>query len=155
MIISRDEVPQRVNPTIGTAKFMITVIWDVNGFHVLSLMPSQCRFNAQYSMEHVIAPLVQTVLSQGTIRYTPRLNVHLDNCLARFSKVTEPFFIENQRLHVPHPPYSPDLAASDFWIFGCLKTGLAGRSFTEPRRCLRICGENSWCGIDGGFRGLD
>jgi hypothetical protein len=44
----------------------------------------------------------------------------------------EQFSIENQLLHVPNPPYSPDLAPSNFWLLGRIKTGLAGRSFAEP-----------------------
>jgi hypothetical protein len=44
----------------------------------------------------------------------------------------EQLFIENQLLSVPHLPYSPDLAPSDFWLFRRIKTGLAGRSFAEP-----------------------
>jgi ATP-dependent RNA helicase DDX56/DBP9 len=30
---------------------------------------------------------------------------------------------------VPHPPYSPDLAPSDFWLFPMQKMGLRGRRF--------------------------
>jgi hypothetical protein len=33
--VSRDEVPQTVDPAIGTAKFMLTAIWGVNGFDSL------------------------------------------------------------------------------------------------------------------------
>jgi hypothetical protein len=87
--VARDEVFQRADPAIGTAKFMLTVIWGVNSFHLLDLMPRQCRFTSQYFMEHVMAPLVQTIFTQGSTRYTPRLNVHLDNCRIHFSKVTE------------------------------------------------------------------
>jgi hypothetical protein len=43
--VSRDEVPQRVDPAIGTAKFMLMAIWGFNGFHLLDLMLSQCRFD--------------------------------------------------------------------------------------------------------------
>jgi hypothetical protein len=129
---SRDEVPQRVDPAIGTATFMLTAIWGVNGFHLLDLMLSRRRFNRKYFTEHVMAPLVQTVFPQGRSQYTPRLNGHLDNCCVHFSKVTEQFFIEIQPLHVPHPPDHPDMATSDFWLFGCIKTGLTGRSFAEP-----------------------
>jgi hypothetical protein len=43
---------------------------------------------------------------------------------------------ENQLLHVPHQPYRPDLALSDFWLFRRIKTGLAGRSFAEPEELL-------------------
>jgi hypothetical protein len=52
--------------------------------------------------------------------------------------VTEQFLIENQLLHVPYPPYSTDLAPSDFWLFGRIKTGLAGRSFAEPEALLEL-----------------
>jgi hypothetical protein len=45
--------------------------------------------------------------------------------------------IENQLLHVPHSPYSPDLAPSDFWLLGRIKTGLDGRSFAEPKDLLK------------------
>jgi hypothetical protein len=38
-----------------------------------------------------MAPLVQTVFPQGRTRYTPQLNVHLDNFRVHFSKVTEQF----------------------------------------------------------------
>jgi hypothetical protein len=93
---------------------MLTDIWGVNGFHLLHLMPPECRFNTQYLVEHVMAPLVQTVSPQGRTLYTPRLDVHLDNCRVHFSKVTEQFFIENQLLHVPHSTYSPDLTPWDF-----------------------------------------
>jgi hypothetical protein len=53
------------------------------------LMLPECRFNAQYFVEHVIAPLVQMVFPQGRTRSPPRLNVHLDNCRVHCLKVTE------------------------------------------------------------------
>jgi hypothetical protein len=59
--VSRDEMPQRVDPAIGTAKFILTAIWGVNGFSLLDLMPSQYTFNAQYFIE----PLVQTSPQKG------------------------------------------------------------------------------------------
>jgi hypothetical protein len=46
-------------------------------------------------------------------------------------------FIQNPLLHVPHPPYSPDLAPSDFWLFGRIKTALAGRTFADPEGLLK------------------
>jgi histone-lysine N-methyltransferase SETMAR len=35
-----------------------------------------------------------------------------------------------------HPPYSPDLAPSDYHLFGPLKEALRGRRFTSDR-CVR------------------
>jgi hypothetical protein len=46
--------------------------------------------------------------------------------------VSEKVFVENQIIHVLLPPYSPDLAPSDFWLFDHMKAGLAGQSLAEP-----------------------
>jgi hypothetical protein len=40
-------------------------------------------------------------------------------------------FKENSLVTVPHPPHSPDLTQSDFWLFGHIKTSLAGRVFND------------------------
>jgi hypothetical protein len=36
----------------------------------------------------------------------------------------------------PHPPYSPDLAPSDFYLFGHVKRCLAGLPFDDADRLL-------------------
>jgi aromatic ring-opening dioxygenase catalytic subunit (LigB family) len=43
---------------------------------------------------------------------------------------------ENHIGRVPHPPYSPDLAPSDFWFFGHVKTLLVGQTFDESKQLL-------------------
>jgi hypothetical protein len=36
----------------------------------------------------------------------------------------------------PHPPYSPDLGPSDFYLFGYVKRCLAGISFKDADQLL-------------------
>jgi hypothetical protein len=48
---------------------------------------------------------------------------------------------ENHVLHVPHPPYGPDLAPSDFWLFGDVKTALVCQRFEEPKKLLEAVTE--------------
>ena len=38
-------------------------------------------------------------------------------------------FLENQVVRVPHPPYSPDLAPCDFWLFSKIKSELRRQCF--------------------------
>jgi hypothetical protein len=61
------------------------------------------------------------------------------------AQTSVPFFQDNARPHIavcnmdtiqkikcnvlPHPPYSPDLAPSDYHLFGPLKEHLGGKSF--------------------------
>jgi hypothetical protein len=37
------------------------------------------------------------------------------------------FLAKSNILIVPHPPYSPGLEPSDFWLFPTLKMGIRGR----------------------------
>jgi histone-lysine N-methyltransferase SETMAR len=133
---SREDVPQRVRQHIGTKKFMLTVIWGVDGFHVVDLMTSQRSFDSQYFVDNIMVPLVEKVYPEGWNPHAPRLHLHLDNCRVHFSKVTEQFVSQNHISRVAQPAYSPDLAPSDFWLFGHLKTSLAGRMFDEPGELL-------------------
>jgi histone-lysine N-methyltransferase SETMAR len=61
--------------------------------------------------------------------------IHWDNAKPHVSKKT---FTTLQHLGVkklPHPPYSPDIAPSDFYLFGRIKGMLVGKSF-ESREDL-------------------
>jgi hypothetical protein len=40
----------------------------------------------------------------------------------------------------PHPPYSPDLAPSDFFLFGCVKRMLCGCAFGSSGELLPAVG---------------
>jgi hypothetical protein len=75
-------------------------------------------------MSHVMAPIVAKVFPRGRIPHTRRLQLHLDTCRVDLSKATEQSITENHIGRVPHLPYSPDLAPSDFWLFGHVKTSL-------------------------------
>jgi histone-lysine N-methyltransferase SETMAR len=115
---------------------MLTVIWGVDRFRVVDLMISHCSFSPEYFVSHVLAAMAAKVFPRGRISHSRRLQLHLDNCRVHFSKATEQFMTENHIRRVPHPPYSPDFAPSDFWLFGHLKTSLAGQTFDDPEQPL-------------------
>ena len=44
-----------------------------------------------------------------------------------------------EELHIkwlPHPPYSPDLAPSDYWLFADLKRMLQGKRFASDKEVI-------------------
>jgi hypothetical protein len=43
--VSRGDVPQKAKQQIGTQKFMLAVIWGINGFHIVDLMTEQHTHN--------------------------------------------------------------------------------------------------------------
>jgi hypothetical protein len=64
------------------------------------------------------------------------LHVHAENGRPHIAKKVTEFIAGNDVKRVPHPPYSPDLAPCDFYLFGHIKGGLAGASFEELDQLL-------------------
>jgi histone-lysine N-methyltransferase SETMAR len=120
---------------------MLTVIWGVDGLHIIDLMTSQRSFHSEYFVGHVLAPMIAKVLLRVRILHTRRLQLYLDDCRVHFSKAVEQFITENHIGSVLHPPYSPDLARSDFCLFGHAKISLVGQTFDEPEQLLEAITE--------------
>ena len=59
--------------------------------------------------------------------------LHHDNAPAHSAHVIKDFLVKNNKTFVRQPPYSPDLAPYDFWIFPKLKTTLKETRFQSPK----------------------
>ena len=57
--------------------------------------------------------------------------LHADNAKAHNSKSAKNFLERNHIRRAPHPAYSPDVAPSDFFLFGFVKTKLKGMTFDD------------------------
>jgi histone-lysine N-methyltransferase SETMAR len=57
--------------------------------------------------------------------------VHSDNARPHTAKKVSDFLEQNGMEKAPHPPYSPDLAPCDFYLFGDVKGLLAGSEFAD------------------------
>ncbi len=102
-----------------------------------------------------------------------RILLHMDNAPVHHADLIHIFMDRTNITQVPHPPYSPDLAPSDFWFFPTLKRTLKGRRFNGlddlesevdyqigliPGHAFRNCIMNIWprrlqraIDVDGGF----
>ena len=58
-------------------------------------------------------------------------HLHQDNAPTHKSTMVTSYRTETGIKTVPHPPYSPDLAPCDFWMFPRLKEKLRGRRFED------------------------
>ncbi len=116
-------------------KLMLTVFWDEQGPILIDFLPSREVMDSDHYLE------VLTRLKEATRRKRPdlwrkdldssdpqqrRFVIHHDNASSHTSSITLACF-----QHIPllaHPPYSPDLAPSDFFLFPHLKTQLASNN---------------------------
>jgi transposase len=56
---------------------------------------------------------------------------HHDNAPAHSTALVQPFLAKHHITQVCQPPYSPDLASCDFWLFPKLKSQLKGWKFVN------------------------
>jgi histone-lysine N-methyltransferase SETMAR len=73
-----------------------------------------------------------------------------DNAPAHTSRVALAAAAECGFEIIPHPPYSPDLAPSDYHLFSNLKRFLRGRRFTSDEE-LKSCVETWFSGLPADF----
>ena len=60
--------------------------------------------------------------------------LHHDKAPAHASLLIPEFLTKHETTVVPQPPYSPDLAAVDFFMFPKLKSSLKGRRFQTVKK---------------------
>jgi len=126
-LLTKTEKKFRTQPSAG--KVMLTFFWDKRGVILEQCMP---RWNPVTSttytdlLKNHLRPAIKSKrrgrLSTGVLLQRDKARSH-----------TAPFnCCNNPRLSfecLPHPPYSPDLDASDFHVFGPLKEAMECRSF--------------------------
>jgi hypothetical protein len=114
---------------------MPTTIWNPRGFHLITVLEKVAKFNAGYCIAEILEPLSQwrSIEAAGNER---KLLVHADNAHPHTAKLSTQYFNENRMKLAPHPPYSADLAPSDFYLFGYVKRCLAGLSFEDADQLL-------------------
>jgi histone-lysine N-methyltransferase SETMAR len=66
--------------------------------------------------------------------------LHHDNARPHTGGATQERIEELQWELLEHPPYSPDLAPGDFYVFGSLKTTMVANVSLMTKRLKRRCG---------------
>jgi hypothetical protein len=51
-----EEIPERERHTVQSEKMIITIVWNLSGFHLIKLRPKEFKFNASYDITQIIDP---------------------------------------------------------------------------------------------------
>ena len=107
---------------------MITVFWDIQGVLLLDFLPKGETINSARYQETL------KKLKCSIRRKRPSLQeviLHHDNARPHTAQATTAAIAVKGWSVLPHPAYSPDLAPSDFHLFGPLKDYLRGQKFND------------------------
>lgn len=118
---------KKIRTERATGKIMLTIFWDMRGVVHQEYLPKGMTINS----DRYVVTLKK--LKQRILRIRPenrRFILQHDNARPHTSRLTRESISSLHFDVVPHPPYSPDLAPSDFYLFRHLKKGLKGIRFT-------------------------
>jgi transposase len=118
---SQDELPARVKQTIDTEKCRISVLWSVNGIHWFVDVPKWESYHSAFFCNVVVPSLVGIICSYSRQSSLKDLYVHLDNARPHNSSQSNNSLQATKARRMAQPDYIPDLAPSDFFLFGFLK----------------------------------
>lgn len=123
-------VRKKFKTTPSAGKVMVTVFWDIDGVILVDVLPKGGTINSETYIKTL------TKLNRRYRRVRPHKDrEHLlllhDNARPHTSLQTKEAIDKMCWNILPHPPYSPDLAPSDFHLFGPLKNAIRGTKFED------------------------
>jgi len=117
--------PKKARQVKSNLKNMIITFFDIKGIVHKEFVPIGQSVNSGFYCE-VLRRLREKV--REFWREQTRL-LHHDNAPSHTAVLTDKFLAKNKIAVIPHPPYSPDLAPCDFFLFPKMKLKLKGRRF--------------------------
>jgi histone-lysine N-methyltransferase SETMAR len=135
-----EQPPERFSHNIRDPEMTVTIAWNPLGFQLFDALPKVSTFNAEYYHVNILTELLP-LRPQVNGR---RLVIHADNARCRTARKRQAF-CEGNRLRLDvHPPYSADLAPSDFFLFGHPKHCLQGSLLSSREELLAAIHEIVW-----------
>ena len=116
--------------TRSTKKVMSTIFWDSKGVIHIDYLPHGTTMNGKY-YANLLKQVRQSIKEKRRGKIRRGIMLHQDNAPVHTSRVAMDAVRECGYELLPHPPYSPDLAPSDFHLFPRLKKHLRGRRFDD------------------------
>jgi hypothetical protein len=98
---------------------MLMIVWNPNGFHVISVFSKGIKFKADHYITDIFNPFAEWRKTQVG-RIARKLIVHADIARRHSTEMCLDFLEQNRLNKELHPSYSSDLAPSDFCLFGHL-----------------------------------
>jgi histone-lysine N-methyltransferase SETMAR len=84
-------------------------------------------------MEYVLGDIEHLSALQTAIGQKKKFDLNMENSPIQKSRAVTQKMASFRLALAPHPPYSPDLAPSDFFLFRYLKQKILGIDFGSPK----------------------
>ena len=109
-------------------KIMASIFWDCEGILLIDSKEPNTTVNAAYYAS-LLHKLRDAIKEKRRGKLSKNILLLHDNAPVHKAQVAQAAIRECGFTEIDHPPYSPDLAPSDFFLFKNLKKELRGKKF--------------------------
>jgi Transposase. len=127
--------PKKAKTVKSAGKVMATVFWDAHGILLIDYLEKGSTIRGKY-YRALLDQLIDAIKKKRPHLKKKKVLFLQDNAPVHTALDT---MLKLREIHfelVDHPPFSPDLAPSDFFLFPNLKKWLAGKRFTSNEEVI-------------------
>jgi hypothetical protein len=115
---------------------MVSAYFSPCGFVSIEFLPMGQKHNAQFFTETILPSTEKKLVECRPKLRTIASHLHVNKPKSLTSKMSIEKIEELGFTLVPQPPYYPDLAPCNFFLFGYLKQHLEGKHFTREDQVI-------------------
>lgn len=130
-----EPAPKKAKSVFSAGKVMATVFWDSHGVILIDYLQKGKTITGAYYAS-LLDKLKAEIADKRPHLQKKKILFHQDNAPSHTSTVAMAKIHELRFELLDHPPYSPDLAPSDFFLFPQLKTALGGQRFLSNEEVI-------------------
>jgi histone-lysine N-methyltransferase SETMAR len=125
---SESPPPKKFRVGASAEKILYSMFWDQKGVILSYPIPKGMTITGECYRDILKNQLLPAVAEKRP-ELVGNFILHQDNAPPHKARIVTEFLVEQGIETLRHPPYSPDLVPSDFWLFDTLKLSLQGRQF--------------------------
>ena len=141
-----EPAPKKAKTVPSAGKVMASVFWDCRGIIFIDYLQKGKTINGEY-YANLLHQLSEKISEKRPHLAKKKILFHQDNAPVHTSARAMAKIRELKFELLPHAPYSPDLAPSDYFLFPNLKKWLGGKRFASN--------DEVEAAVDGYFDELD
>lgn len=120
-----------VRPDRFGSKTMVSIFFRTSGVEHITYWNKGNTITSQSYIEDCLKPLLSSVKRERKASGLRGIKFHHDNARPHVAKCVQTYLEEQNLQIMEQPPYSPDLAPSDFWLFDYIKQQLEDHTSVE------------------------
>lgn len=126
---------KKAKAVLSANKVMATVFWDARGVIHIDYLEKGKTINGEY-YANLLDQFNQILLEKRPHLAKKKILFHQDNARVHTCAIAMAKLHELRYELLSHPPYSPDLAPCDYFLFPNLKKWLGGKRFSSNEKII-------------------